>query len=67
MSKMLLNEEEASSGGSGRGGDVKPKSVNKSGLLLDWLHLLDPDLSQANPEVKHKLLFAKSKSMTCSL
>ena len=40
---------------------TKPKAVSKSGLLMDWLHLLDPELSQANPEVKQKLLFAKSE------
>ena len=63
MSKMLLSEEEASSGT----GNVKPKVVNKSGLLMDWLYLLDPELSQANHEVKQKLLFAKSKTQQPSL
>ena len=64
MSKMLLSEKEASSGGAG---NAKPKVVNKSGLLMDWLHLLDPELSQANHEVKQKLLFAKSKTQQPSL
>ena len=63
MSKMLLSEEEASSGA----GNAKPKVVNKSGLLMDWLYLLDPELSQANHEVKQKLLFAKSKTQQPSL
>ena len=50
MSKMLLNEDEE--------GDKK-STTTKSGLLMDWLHLLDPELIQASPDVKQKLLFAK--------
>ena len=56
MSKMLLNEEMSSDSSK----DAK-SAVKKSGLLMDWLHLLDPELSQANQDVKQKLLFAKSK------
>ena len=33
----------------------------RSGLLMDWLQLLDPELELANPDVKHKLLFSRTK------
>ena len=68
MSRMLLSE-------GGRGGsdsaedatDVKPNKVNKTGLLMDWLHLLDPELTQASHDVKQKLLFGKGKKLSSTL
>ena len=37
-------------------------SNGKSGLLMDWLQLLDPELEQVDPSIKHKILFSKTKS-----
>ena len=34
----------------------------KSGLLMDWLQLLDPELEQVDASVKHKILFSKTKA-----
>ena len=69
MSRMLLSE-----GGRGGAGDsaddptdVKPNKVNKTGLLMDWLHLLDPELTQASHDVKQKLLFGKGRKLSVTI
>ena len=44
LAKMLLNEE---------------KGDRKSGILMDWLQVIDPELTQASPDVKQRLMFSK--------
>ena len=39
----------------------------RSGLLMDWLQLLDPELEQADASVKQKILFSKTKTNTSSV
>ena len=39
----------------------------KSGLLMDWLQLLDPELVNVDPSVKHKILFSKTKVLQPNL
>ena len=69
MSRMLLSE--GGRGGSGDSADdptdVKPNKVNKTGLLMDWLHLLDPELTQASHDVKQKLLFGKGRKLSVNI
>ena len=69
MSRMLLSEGDR--GGSGDSADdptdVKPNKVNKTGLLMDWLHLLDPELTQASHDVKQKLLFGKGRKLSVTI
>ena len=69
MSRMLLSE--GGRGGSGDSADdptdVKPNKVNKTGLLMDWLHLLDPELTQASHDVKQKLLFGKGRNLSVTI
>lgn len=33
---------------------------SRVGLLIDWLQLLDPALTQASPDVRHNLLFSRA-------
>lgn len=42
--------------------ELHSTSNGKSGLLMDWLQLLDPELEQVDPSIKHKILFSKTKS-----
>ena len=44
------------------GTDQLSTCSGRSGLLMDWLQLLDPELEQADADIKHKLLFSKTKA-----
>jgi integrator complex subunit 1 len=52
MAKMLLKEDSDSKNASSR--------QQHSGIIIDWLQLLDPELKQARPEIRKKLLFSAS-------
>jgi len=48
-----------------KGENRKPSKMfdskeSRVGLLIDWLQLLDPGLTQTSPDVRHSLLFSKA-------
>ena len=51
-----------SNGKTERSKEILSYSSGRSGLLMDWLQLLDPELEQIDANIKHKLLFSKSKA-----
>lgn len=42
------------------------KSGLSSGLLVDWLEHLDPEVTSVCPDLQQKLLFALTKVRSCS-
>ncbi|KAM5301254.1 integrator complex subunit 1 isoform 1-T1 [Glossophaga mutica] len=65
VSSLLLQEKEEPPVGAQQGADgSSPEAVRLgpcSGLLVDWLELLDPEVISSCPDLQQRLLFSRSK------
>lgn len=58
VSSLLLQEEEPDADGGG----LEPARLGPaSGLLVDWLEMLDPEVVSSCPDLQQKLLFSRRK------
>nr|XP_051686536.1 integrator complex subunit 1 isoform X2 [Oryctolagus cuniculus] len=58
VSSLLLQEEEPDADGGG----LEPVRLGPaSGLLVDWLEMLDPEVVSSCPDLQQKLLFSRRK------
>ncbi|XP_055118606.1 integrator complex subunit 1 [Symphalangus syndactylus] len=64
VSSLLLQEEEPLAGGKlgADGGSLEAVRLGpSSGLLVDWLEMLDPEVVSSCPDLQHRLLFSRRK------
>ncbi|XP_063564406.1 integrator complex subunit 1 isoform X2 [Gorilla gorilla gorilla] len=64
VSSLLLQEEEPLAGGKpgADGGSLEAVRLGpSSGLLVDWLEMLDPEVVSSCPDLQHRLLFSWRK------
>ncbi|XP_017363720.1 integrator complex subunit 1 isoform X2 [Cebus imitator] len=64
VSSLLLQEEEPLAAGKpgADGGSLEAVPLGpSSGLLVDWLEMLDPEVVSSCPDLQHKLLFSRRK------
>ncbi|XP_066544954.1 integrator complex subunit 1 [Amia ocellicauda] len=62
VNSLLLQESEETPMKEEAGGSLEvTKTGSSSGLLVDWLELLDPEVTSVCPELQHRLLFAWNK------
>lgn len=66
VSSLLLQDGEPTSAGEQEGGDSSLEPVHLgpcSGLLVDWLEMLDPEVVGSCPDLQQRLLFSRSKGI----
>uniref|UniRef100_A0A2K5YY37 Integrator complex subunit 1 n=1 Tax=Mandrillus leucophaeus TaxID=9568 RepID=A0A2K5YY37_MANLE len=64
VSSLLLQEEEPLAAGKpdADGGGLEAVRLGpSSGLLVDWLEMLDPEVVSSCPDLQHRLLFSRRK------
>ncbi|XP_045318249.1 integrator complex subunit 1 isoform X2 [Leopardus geoffroyi] len=64
LSSLLLQEKEPPAPGEPEADSCSPETVQLgpcSGLLVDWLELLDPEVISSCPDLQQRLLFSRSK------
>ncbi|KAL4695986.1 hypothetical protein H8957_001745 [Semnopithecus entellus] len=64
VSSLLLQEEEPLAAGKpdADGGSLEAVRLGpSSGLLVDWLEMLDPEVVSSCPDLQHRLLFSRRK------
>ncbi|KAL4826550.1 hypothetical protein H8958_005464 [Nasalis larvatus] len=64
VSSLLLQEEEPLAAGKpdADGGSLEAVQLGpSSGLLVDWLEMLDPEVVSSCPDLQHRLLFSRRK------
>ncbi|XP_032447481.1 integrator complex subunit 1 [Lynx canadensis] len=64
LSSLLLQEKEPPAPGEPEADSCSPETVQLgpcSGLLVDWLELLDPEVIGSCPDLQQRLLFSRSK------